>query len=122
VCLQQESILFVLLKVSQACLELVAGQVVGGGPVGWFLGRGLVGWWPGGPVRWQPRGPVGQRPGGLAGQLVGSGGWLWQPACSFSISWHGEGFHWLEVQGVNVSALPHDLSQLRVFPASQQGP
>jgi hypothetical protein len=30
-------------------------------------------------------------------------------ACSFSELWHGEAFHWLGVQGANVSALPGSL-------------
>jgi hypothetical protein len=44
----------------------------------------------------------------------------WGTTCSFSVSWHGEVFHGLGVQGAKVSALPCALSQ--PAPASQQGP
>jgi hypothetical protein len=43
VCVQQDSILFGQLKVSQARLELVACV-----PAGWLVG----GWWPFGAVAW----------------------------------------------------------------------
>jgi hypothetical protein len=46
-------------------------------------------------------GADGQHAGGLVVVM-----WVWQPACSFIISWHGEDFHGLRVQGAKVSALP----------------
>jgi hypothetical protein len=46
---------------------------------------------------------------------------LW-PACSFIVLWHGEDFHGLGVQGVEVSAVPGALPQPRVSHVSQQGP
>jgi hypothetical protein len=53
--LQQESILFGLLKFYQACLELVAGGLAGGwavagAPAGWLAGIDPVGLWGGGLV------------------------------------------------------------------------
>jgi hypothetical protein len=39
----------------------------------------------------------------VGGSLVGR---VWQPTCSLSVSWHGEAFHKLGVQGAKVSALP----------------
>jgi hypothetical protein len=44
------------------------------------------------------------------------------PGYSFSISWHGEAFHELGVQGADVSALSGALPQLSVSPAFQQSP
>jgi hypothetical protein len=48
--------------------------------------------------------------------------WGWHPACSFSVSLHGETFHKLGVQGAKVSTLPCALPQPRVSLASQQDP
>jgi hypothetical protein len=61
------------------------------------------------PMEQWLRGPMGQ---GLACSA----------GCSFSKSWHGEGFHELEVRSADVSALPSALPQPRVSPASQQSP
>jgi hypothetical protein len=104
--LQQENILFGLLKVSQAHLELAAvgcwagssGQQVGGLQlVGWRHGRLAVQW-----------------AGGSVGVVV----------CLFFqcvMAWRSL-THGLGVQGAQVSALPVSLPQPSVSPASQQGP
>jgi hypothetical protein len=76
--LQQESILFGLLKVSQACLELVV--------------HGPDRWW---PHWWASRPVVRQQDSGLAT-------WGWWTASSFSVLWHGENFHRLGVQDAEV--------------------
>jgi hypothetical protein len=51
--------------------------------------------------------------------MFGAGG---QFACSFSVSWCGEDFHGLGVQGVEGSALPGTLPQPTMSSASQQVP
>jgi hypothetical protein len=48
--------------------------------------------------------------------------WGWRPAYSLSVSWHGEAFHGLGVQGGKVSTLPGALPLPSEAPASQQGP
>jgi hypothetical protein len=48
--------------------------------------------------------------------------WEWPLTCSFSVLVHGEDFHWLGVQGAEVSALSGALPLSSVSPASQQGP
>jgi hypothetical protein len=56
----------------------------------------------GGAGSWQPGRPMELRPGWLVGGQ--------QPTCSFSVSWCGEAFHGLRVQGAEVSA-PWNFSQ-----------
>jgi hypothetical protein len=104
--LQQESILFGILKVSQACLELAAGGSAGREAVG---GGQCAGSWEGS--------------GCCAGGPVGRpAAWGWWPAYSCSALWGGEDFRRLGFQGAKVSALPCALPQPRVSPASQQSP
>jgi hypothetical protein len=67
----------------------------------------------------------GQRAGGAEAWWASrraSVAWGWQPACFFSVLWHGADFHRLGVQGAEVSALPGALPQPSVSLASQQGP
>jgi hypothetical protein len=65
--LQQETILFGLLKVSQACLELAARGLVSRQAAAWWGGM-VEAWW--------------------ASRLAVVLGW--QPACSFNVLWHRE--------------------------------
>jgi hypothetical protein len=103
-------------------------QAITSMPPGWWAGSGLAGWWVAARQAcrvevWLSSGTDGvrlveQRPGELGTAVV----WGWQPACSFSALWHGEGFCKLRVQVAKVSALPGTLSQARMSPESQQGP
>jgi hypothetical protein len=99
-------------------------------------------WWAGCSAGRMPGGPAGGRHVGTASVGPASSGFAflqgrglaacgveaWQmsavlgPACSFSVSWHGEAFHRLWVKGAKVSALPGALPQPSMSPASQQGP
>jgi hypothetical protein len=52
----------------------------------------------------------------------GAGGWQWQqPTCFLSVTWHGEVFHRLGVQDVEVLILLGTLFLPSVAPMSQQG-
>jgi hypothetical protein len=103
-----------------------AGRWQSGGPVVWQVSNSLEAWAGGGLECWVggrcPGGPAGQGLVGLLGggpvgqRLVALCGWL--PTWSFSISWHGEVFHGLGVQGAKVSALSGALPQPSVSPAS----
>jgi hypothetical protein len=46
----------------------------------------------------------------------------WRPTCSLSVSWRGETFHGLGIQGAKVSTLPGASPLPSMTPASQQGP
>jgi hypothetical protein len=48
--------------------------------------------------------------------------WGWWPTCSLSVSWHGEDFHRLGVQGAKLSTLLGASPRPSVAPESQQGP
>jgi hypothetical protein len=53
----------------------------------------------------------------------GAGGWWWQqPTCSLNVMWHGEVFHGLGDQGVQISTLFGVSPLPSVAATSQQGP
>jgi hypothetical protein len=45
----------------------------------------------------------------------------WQPSCFLSVTWHGEAFHGLGVQGVEVLIFLAALFPSSVAPVSQRG-
>jgi membrane protein insertase Oxa1/YidC/SpoIIIJ len=47
--------------------------------------------------------------------------WLWEPSCFLSVTWHGEAFYGLGVQGIKVLILLRALFLPIMAPASQQG-
>jgi hypothetical protein len=85
------------------CLELVDSEQVGIGQQAYGPAGGQ---W---PTRQMGRGQV----------PVASGLW---PTCSFSVSWHGEIFHKLGIQGAEVSVFPCALPQPSISRPFQQGP
>jgi hypothetical protein len=46
---------------------------------------------------------------------------VWQPSCFLSVTWHGEAFHRLGVQDVEILILLAALFLLSVGPVSQRG-
>jgi hypothetical protein len=54
--------------------------------------------------------------------MFGAGVWRqWESSCFLSVTWHGEAFHRLGVQGVEVLILLGALFLPSVAPVSQQG-